>query len=608
MATRLEPSSRGELRRTPVAHLLVYALERQLTGSFEFVVTKGEAAALRVVGGHVTKARTSEPVAPLGRVLLELGYVTRSTLDLSRITLTEEWGLHGQILRDAGAITELQLDEALRVQLSDKLGYVFTLSPRTSFAFYSGVDLLEEYGEVRSFDILPVLWRGICLSPPWEQVDATLGRIAHLAITAKPTATFERFCFEADVAGTASVLMAGTTDVGRFTRESQLSIPTARLLLYCLLITKQLAHVDPAVSSSASAPAPAAPAPEKEEDEPPTLVGRVVVSTLAERTAPPSVESPPNPRGPEPLSLSKIALGGPKATPFLSSAAVRLPQQETKPTVTAPRDSEKSVALKRPEPRGTDHEQRRAEVLEYAKRIDRLDYFDMLGVAHDAAPEAVEMAFLALAKVWHPDRLPSQLMDLVDSCTHIVARLNEAYRTLHDPLVRSKYMLLVREGGATQEYVSRVVQAAQTFQKAEFFAKREEYAKAEELCRKAQEADPTQADYLALLAWLEAMKAENQSRGKTTECISMLDRAVAVSDRCERARYYRGMLYKRLGNIPLALADFRKAVEINPRAADTQSELRLLLRRHGENPQQLSAPAQEAPKRFSGLFRLLKKD
>jgi Tfp pilus assembly protein PilF len=139
-------------------------------------------------------------------------------------------------------------------------------------------------------------------------------------------------------------------------------------------------------------------------------------------------------------------------------------------------------------------------------------------------------------------------------------------------------MKLLSDGSGSpemQDAVAKVVDAAQNFQKAEVYFKRNDLAQAESHCRLALEGDPTQSDYVAMLAWLVALKPENQSPEKTMESIRMLDRAVSMGGRGEKAFYWRGMLYKRLGKIDHATKDFRRVVEINPRNIDAAREVRL---------------------------------
>jgi len=218
------------------------------------------------------------------------------------------------------------------------------------------------------------------------------------------------------------------------------------------------------------------------------------------------------------------------------------------------------------------------EITARAATIDRADYFGMLDVARDATRDDVEAAFLAMAKRWHPDRLPPELAPVRDACSRVFGRMSEARSTLTDDEQRARYMRLLHEGSGTpetQETVAKVVEAATNFQKAEVCFKRNDLAQAETFCRKALALDPTQADYHALAAWLLALRPESQSPEKTTECVALMNKALALNERCEKAYFWRGMLHKRLGKGDLALRDFQRAADINPRNIDAAREVRL---------------------------------
>jgi tetratricopeptide (TPR) repeat protein len=245
---------------------------------------------------------------------------------------------------------------------------------------------------------------------------------------------------------------------------------------------------------------------------------------------------------------------------------------------------------------------REKEIIERSESIEREDYFAMLGLTHDATPEEVRAAYFGLAKNWHPDRLPADLTHVREACGRVFSHMSEAHATLSDADRRTEYMRLLRDGGATPEsqaVILRVIEAATTFQKAEICMNSNDLAQAEALCRRANELDANQGDYVALLAWLEAQKPDNQSGKATLECIAHLDRAIALNERCERAYFYRGLLRKRLGDMTSAVRDFRTTAELNPRNIDAVREVRLYGMRR---------PAQEPTRSSGGLFdRLFKK-
>lgn len=227
---------------------------------------------------------------------------------------------------------------------------------------------------------------------------------------------------------------------------------------------------------------------------------------------------------------------------------------------------------------------RAAEIADRAATIDRADYFSMLDVSRAASRDEVEGAFLTLAKQWHPDRLPAELGALRDACARVFARMSEARATLVDPEQRDRYMRLLADGSgspAMQEKMAKVVEAATNFQKAEVCFRRNDLVQAESFCRKALETDDSQPEYHAMLAWLLALKPENQSPEKARISLQMLDRAIEMSEKCERAYFWRGLLYQRIGRTDLAVRDFKRAVELNPRNIDAAREIRLYRMRGG---------------------------
>jgi tetratricopeptide (TPR) repeat protein len=230
------------------------------------------------------------------------------------------------------------------------------------------------------------------------------------------------------------------------------------------------------------------------------------------------------------------------------------------------------------------------EIVDRAASVDRSDYFMMLDVTREATRDDVESAFFSLAKRWHPDRLPPALMPVRRACARVFARMSEARSVLVDDKKRQQYLRLAAEGSGSpemQEAVAKVVEAASHFQKAEVCFRRSDLAQAESLCRKALDLDATQPDYVALLAWVIALKPESHTPETTAECIDQLSAAIKMNERCEKAYFWRGMLFKRIGKDALALKDFRHAAELNPRNIDAAREVRLHKMRGGRS----SSPA-----------------
>jgi curved DNA-binding protein CbpA len=542
---RPAPTATGRLERTPVVNLLLYLLERKLGGTLEFTTTAGERALFLFAAGQPAKAKTTEPVAYLGRVLLELGFIEDDTYRDSLHDLANGMPLHGQILLNSGAITEAQLRLGLKVQLQRKLVHTSTFGPDTTFAYFDGVDGLQGYGgdDLVPVDPFPLVWTLLRQAPPGKTVTATVERLGTMALRVSRAAQLERFDFSPHERGLVDLLRARSLRAPEFIDSGVLKPQDAQLLLYCLLLTKQ---VKLAQDGSLPPPPHAIPA----GDRPSQVL----------------------------INAERVEMLAPSEPPDVAT--------------------------------------RRDEIRVRLATLDNDDYFVLLGVDIQDPPDRIRERFFELAKKWHPDRLAASLADQRDAVARIFSCLTLAYSTLTDPEQRQRY--LRRSGSEASEDTGRfsvvtVVEASTAFQKAEASLRRNDFVQAELYCRSACQLDPDRPPYMALLAWLDSMKPENQTPKAMLALIERLGQAIDASDRCEGAFFYRGMLHKRLGNDRQAQRDFARAAELNPRNIDAAREVLLFQKRVTKGsipappPKPITPPNRE-PKAKQGLFaKLFKK-
>src|SRR5476651_1354469 len=71
-----------------------------------------------------------------------------------------------------------------------------------------------------------------------------------------------------------------------------------------------------------------------------------------------------------------------------------------------------------------------------------MDHFARLGLpaALELEPAALDTAYFALQRQWHPDRFVSKPPEERARASTEAAALNDAYRTLKDPLSRAFYL------------------------------------------------------------------------------------------------------------------------------------------------------------------------
>ncbi len=552
------PTAAGLLAKTPLAHLFTYVMERRLTGSLELRHAGGGGGSIVFFQGLPGRAATAANATPTG----------------------------------PGPLAALEA----RIQS------LFELPPDTQFAFYEGLDSLAAQGEpVVQADPLRVLWAGIRRNPSWEHVSGALARVQAMALRLNASATPDRCGFTPAEQEVVELIRQRPMRVADLAAAHLVTPPIAQLFVYFLLITKQLELLEGPAPDTRAQPLTAQVARvqlQSRQVRPPAIVEEHRPSRPDARMSPPpqaypipeehrapSAPSPPSAPPPfNPFGTSAPMPATPRPAPSAPAAKAQVPA----PAPSGPALSANDEAL-------------RAKIVAKAAALDNEDHYQVLGIERSMAKEDVQKVFIGLAKTWHPDKLPSSLSDLRDSCSKVFARITEAHAVLTDPARRKEYD---NEGStaAEQAEVQAILEAANNFQKALVFLKRNDTALGEELAKKALAADPSQADYLALVTWLDSQKPHNQNFERTRDLITKLDEAIRKNGNCERAHFYRGMLHKRAENPKQALKDFKRAVELNPHNLDAAREIRL----HGMR--QPTGGAGPKPDSIGGLFgRLFKK-
>jgi tetratricopeptide (TPR) repeat protein len=227
------------------------------------------------------------------------------------------------------------------------------------------------------------------------------------------------------------------------------------------------------------------------------------------------------------------------------------------------------------------------------------DHFTILGLGRDAGREAVKNAFLSLAKLFHPDRLPASLQDLAPQMTRVFEAIRDAYETLYDDAKRQSYLLTLpkqssapaaparsstastasaQSGGAGSKAAS---DAMELFKKGEVLFKKRDYVTAEDLYTKAYALD-ARATFLAAKAWSIYMDPARKAEGARAK--QLMQDAVRADPLCDRAHYQLGVIARVEGDMDRAERHFREAVKANPKHLEANQELRLIEMRKKNAP------------------------
>lgn len=550
----LEPTATGTLQGTPFGHLLVYLLDRGLTGTLVLEEPSGDKHAVWFDSGAPAKVKTATPVTYLGQVLVEQRAITREVYERTLQGALRERRLHGEVLLETNAIEPKTLKDALREQLARQVLWLFKLGPTTAYGYYDGVNLLERWGAPEGFRVRPLalIWRGLRKHASAAEIEAVTARLGARPIELHVDAPIRRFRFETSEQALIDVLRAKPQPLTSLIASGLAPAEDVKRLVYVLVILRQLelgvpgaepVGVDEAPSSSRIVVAAAGRASFADVES--TTVGRGSI---------PDVENVvPRPSSPHRTS---IRVASPPPEPLLSPAEP--------PKFLGSGTAELRLELEALGARGAG------------------THYEALGLPPDAPASAVQSAFFALAKKWHPDRLRPELADLKETATRVFARISQASQVLSDPTSRAAYDKSLAQGDASDEaeQVQRALRANAAFQKAEVYLKRGNLALAEKEALVAFTTDPSQADHVALHVWIQAQKPS----ADLTDMAVQLEKAAKAEPNNLRVRWYRGQLLKRLGRAREAMQDFRFIVERDPRHTDAHREVRLYAMRRGNQP------------------------
>jgi len=204
--------------------------------------------------------------------------------------------------------------------------------------------------------------------------------------------------------------------------------------------------------------------------------------------------------------------------------------------------------------------------------------FDILGLHLEATREQVKAAFLDLVKVFHPDRLPPKLAELLPQTTAIFDSLREAQEYLLDDERRAAHARAMA-AAANGPPVRDQSEAAEAYRAGEAALRRRDHAAAEAAFAESYRLYP-RAHVLAARAWAIYMDPNRKVDAATARAM-MVD-ALKEDPACDRAHYQLGVIARVEGDVERAERHFREALRSNPRHLEASQELRLIeMRKRG---------------------------
>jgi len=209
--------------------------------------------------------------------------------------------------------------------------------------------------------------------------------------------------------------------------------------------------------------------------------------------------------------------------------------------------------------------QDRERISELYRTIKDQNFLEILRLDENASPGEIEDSYHRVCQeLKAPEGLSRADPKVQNLRAQIKRSYDQAFEVLIDDTKRRQYLQRLEEEKrrASQDEADRAVMSADLeFQRGEtFLFWKQDYKEAVEVLTSAVRLNPKDPEYLATLALAVYMK----DRTKLGNAREMINKALSMNPRCDKAYLYMGRMMLFENNKAEAARFFQKAVEINP--------------------------------------------
>ncbi|MHB8419025.1 MAG: J domain-containing protein [Myxococcales bacterium] len=585
----LGPHALGEnLAQTPLASVLVNALKLKVTGELAVRHELGEDR-IYFQGGIPTGTQVLRSFKPLGRLLLELGWIDMAAMEKS-IEMMGHDKRQGEALVEIGAITREQLDDGLRLLQIRNLVEMARLTegelefetgrPPPSWAGGVPPNALRTLRQVLTVEqSLPVCEK---------LIDRVGGERVPVRVPRHLEPSLEHFDLDDDELAAARQLLEPKT-LAAFWESSGLSPPRSCALASELALTGMLVSYGLSEDTGQIGQA-AASAERKAAEEARARLTEIMhaapQASMAKRNRP--IEDDRARR----RKLLQRAIASNAPTDRLSRAFTGQPKDgAAATTVVVPPSAPLPTPAADGRPLTAEERTLEALINERTELLAGQDYFARLGIPRSAALPQIKAAFVKAVQLFHPDHLPPKLAHLAAKQREIFSAVKEAYDTLADDDRRRDYLASKgrgvrasptggRSGGKPPPRDEDAKIAA--FRGDSLLAKCD-YVAAADAFHAAYQLDAN-GDYLASELWCTVL--DPARKGEAGVAKQKLIEAAAKHPEAVRPSYYLGVIARMEGRTEEAEQLFRNVLRISPKHLEAGQELRLLelRKKRGDKP------------------------
>ncbi len=231
-------TAEGDLHRTPLPHLLVYMADRRLTGALFLKEPSGVEHLVRFEWGAPARVVPGDAYALFGQLLVEAGIVTEEVVQEALATK----GLLGDVLILTGHADSIELERTAVEQLTRRVVHLFGLPPATSYRYFDGHPALANTtGPPCRSDPLALLLAGLREHPrAGLSLARLMEKLGEARLRLHADAVLERFCLTDEEASVATALLVDKPTFVDLVASGVAPPDVVCRIVYVMLITRQI--------------------------------------------------------------------------------------------------------------------------------------------------------------------------------------------------------------------------------------------------------------------------------------------------------------------------------------------------------------------------------
>lgn len=211
--------------------------------------------------------------------------------------------------------------------------------------------------------------------------------------------------------------------------------------------------------------------------------------------------------------------------------------------------------------------------------LEGANHYQVMNLEKDATPERIKKCFLRLAKKYHADTLGDKFdPGVVQKANEIFSRITEAYKTLLDTKKREKYDSRLSESGEEKQErkISNILIAENHFNHGLDCLKRNDFQIAVKEFQSAVDLFPEESEFHSYLGWTTFNVPTNKPEVRFNKSLELIQKGIALNPKSDMAYFFLGKVLKERGQIDQAMHAFAKAFQFNRKNFDAKHELKNL--------------------------------